>query len=610
MGVPREMSRLWRLMPAVAVFAAVALVAAGFLMALHNERAYKEQKIREVGVQAEILASSVTAALAFSDAAAAQEYLSALQANPEVLAAAVYDAKGALFASYTRGAFAPPRIAQRRDAEFEKEHLIVAIPVLQEGTGIGTVYLRTGTESLDRRIARYVGIALLVIMASLLVAVLGVGQAALSRAHAELSRRARELSEANRQLQAQIEQRERAEEALRQSQKMEAIGHLTGGIAHDFNNLLQVITGNLDMVLPGLGESERASQRVRNALLAADRASRLTQQLLAFARRQPLQPQVINAGRRMAETADLLRRTLGGNIEVEFVGAGGLWNIQADLPQLDNAVLNLALNARDAMPAGGKMTIETANILLDDAYAACHGDVEPGQYVMIAVTDTGCGMNAEQMERAFEPFYTTKPEGQGTGLGLSQVYGFVKQSGGHVKIYSELGHGTSVKIYLPRARQGEEATRVHIPDHAGSGTGETILVVEDDAAVRASTVEMVAELGYRVLEAEDAARALAVLKGDLRIDLIFTDVVMPGPVTSRELAEKAVVLRPEIAVLFTSGYTENAIIHHGRLDEGVFLLSKPYRKEELARKIRSVLTASRRAAAAALPQPLSSDGRE
>jgi CheY-like chemotaxis protein len=310
-----------------------------------------------------------------------------------------------------------------------------------------------------------------------------------------------------------------------------------------------------------------------------------------------LQPKVLNVGRRMGEIADLLRRTLG-NIEVECVGAGGLWNVQADFAQLENAILNLALNGRDAMPEGGKLTIETANVLLDDAYASRHGDVEPGQYVMIAATDTGCGMTPEQMRRAFEPFYTTKPEGQGTGLGLSQVYGFVKQSGGHVKIYSELGHGTSVKIYLPRVRQSEDQVARPAFDQAKGGTGECVLVVEDDAAVRAATVELLSELGYRVLDAEDGSRALAILESGAPIDLLFTDVVMPGPVNSRELAAKAVAMRRDIAVLFTSGYTENAIIHHGRLDEGVFLLSKPYRKDDLARKVRSVLAERRNAHAA------------
>jgi signal transduction histidine kinase len=594
-----DLSKLWRLLPVIAVNAAVALVVAGLLMAYYNERAYREQKIKETVVQAEILASSVVAALAFNDRAAAREYLSALAADPELLMAAVYAPDGSIFASYSRGRARPPAAAPPAAALFENAQVAVSMAVRQNTAELGAVYLRANAEPFQRRLTRYAGIALLVIMAALVVVVLGAAHATLTRANLQLRERAAALAEANRQLQTQIEQRERAEEALRQSQKMEAIGHLTGGIAHDFNNILQIIAGNLDLLQPAVRENDRALRRLQSASMAAERAARLTQQLLAFARRQPLQPKVLNVGRRMSEVADLLRRTLGGNIEVECVGAGGLWNVQADFAQLENAILNLALNARDAMPGGGKLTIETANVFLDDAYARRHGDVEPGQYVMVAVTDTGCGMTAEQMDRAFEPFYTTKPEGQGTGLGLSQVYGFVKQSGGHVKIYSELEHGTSVKVYLPRVRQGEEEPARPVLDAAGSGTGECVLVVEDDAAVRTATVEMLGELGYRVLEAEDGARALAVLDSGVAVDLLFTDVVMPGPVSSRELAAKAKASRPDLAVLFTSGYTENAIIHHGRLDDGVFLLSKPYRKEELARKIRSVLADGRVAQVAA-----------
>jgi signal transduction histidine kinase len=597
-----DLSKLWRLTPLIAVTAAVALVVAGLLMAYYNERSYQEQKVKEVRVQADILASSVAAALAFNDRAAAQEYLSALAADPELLLAAVYAPDGTLFASYSRARRTPPGSAPPEEALFEGAEVAVAIPVRQQTATLGTVLVRSIAEPFERRLARYIGIALLVIMAALVVLVLGAAHAAVARANRELQERAIALADANRQLQAQIEEREKVEEALRQSQKMEAIGHLTGGIAHDFNNILQIVTGNLDLLVPAVRENDRASQRLHNALLAAERAARLTQQLLAFARRQPLQPKVLNVGRRMGEVADLLRRTLGGNIEVECVGAAGLWNVKADFAQLENAILNLALNARDAMPAGGKLTIETANVFLDETYASRHVDVEPGQYVMIAVTDTGCGMAAAQMERAFEPFYTTKPEGQGTGLGLSQVYGFVKQSGGHVKIYSELDHGTSVKIYLPRVRQGEDQPIRPILDQAAGGAGECVLVVEDDAAVRTATVEMLGELGYRVLEAEDGSAALPILESGDPIDLLFTDVVMPGPVTSRELAARAKVMRPGIAVLFTSGYTENAIIHHGRLDDGVFLLSKPFRKDELARTVRSVLAERRNA-----PQPATDD---
>jgi signal transduction histidine kinase/FixJ family two-component response regulator len=584
-----EISKFWKLAPAIALASAIALLLAGLIMAFYNERAYEAQKINEVSVQAQILASSVTAALAFNDRVAAQEYVNALKANPEIRAAAVYDASGALLASYSRAESLPaPEAAQPSEPHFEGNRLIVAAPVSQDGSPLGTVYLRTVTEPFAMRLARYAGIALLVSMAALVVVVLGMAQAALTRANAELESRASALADANRKLQAQIEERERAEEALRQSQKMEAIGQLTGGIAHDFNNLLQVIAGNLDLVAPEVKDNDRTSRRLRNALAGTERAARLTQQLLAFARRQALEPKVVSLGRLMGETADLLRRTLGETIEVESVVAGGLWNTLTDVAQLENTILNLALNARDAMPDGGKLTLEVANASLDDAYARQHSEVKAGQYVMIAVTDTGVGMTPEQAERAFEPFFTTKPEGQGTGLGLSQVYGFVKQSGGHVKIYSESGHGTSVKIYLPRSRQAEGQTSAPLTASA-TGRGECVLVVEDDTAVREAAVDMLDELGYRVLQAEDGSSALTILRGGARIDLLFTDVVMPGPVKSRELARHAATLQPGIAVLFTSGYTENAIIHHGRLDADVFLLSKPYRKEELARKVRAVL---------------------
>ena len=344
-------------------------------------------------------------------------------------------------------------------------------------------------------------------------------------------------------------------------------------------------------------------QRLRNAITGAERAARLTQQLLAFARRQPLRPKVIAPGRVMGEVADLLRRTLGETIEVECVIGGGLWNPMADVAQLENAILNLSLNARDAMPAGGKLTIEVANAFLNDDYVERNSEAEPGQYVMITVTDTGVGMTPEQVSRAFEPFYTTKPEGQGTGLGLSQVYGFVKQSGGHIKIYSEKGVGTSVKVYLPRVRRAEEGLPVQLATAASPAGGECVLVVEDEAAVRTATVDTLEQLGYKVLQASDGSGALEILRSNRPIDLLFTDVVMPGPVASRDLARQAVEMQPGIAVLFTSGYTENAIIHHGRLDEGVHLLSKPYRKDELARKLRSVLDARAHASAPAAAAP-------
>ncbi|WP_427184914.1 response regulator [Bordetella bronchialis] len=378
------------------------------------------------------------------------------------------------------------------------------------------------------------------------------------------------------------------EEALRMAQKMEAVGKLTGGVAHDFNNLLQVIGGNLQLLAMDTRGNERAEKRVRNALASVARGAKLASQLLAFGRRQPLAPKVVNLGRFVRGLDDMLRRALGDGIEIETIISGGLWNTLVDPSQVENALLNLAINARDAMHGHGKLTIEAGNALLDDDYALRHADVKPGQYVMVAVTDTGEGMTPEVLEQVFEPFFTTKPEGRGTGLGLSMVYGFIKQSNGHIKIYSEPGQGTTVRLYLPRERQEEDlATEVDTGPIAG-GT-ETILVVEDDEEVRATVVDMLAELGYSVLKAKDAQSALAIVGSGVPIDLLFTDVVMPGPLRSPELARKTRERLPNVAVLFTSGYTENAIVHGGRLDEGIDLLSKPYTREALARKIRHVL---------------------
>jgi signal transduction histidine kinase len=364
---------------------------------------------------------------------------------------------------------------------------------------------------------------------------------------------------------ADVTARVRAETVLRQAQKMEAVGHLTGGVAHDFNNLLQIISANLDLAIVDAQADAKTAERLQAAIAAVDRGSRLTAQLLAFARRQALEPRTISPGRLMQEMTDLLRRTLGERVEVESIVAGGLWNTLVDANQLQNAILNLAINAKDAMADGGKLTIEIANAFLDDDYAVQHAEVVAGQYVMVAVTDTGSGMTPDVIARAFDPFFTTKPEGKGTGLGLSQVFGFVKQSNGHVKI-------------APRLLQPAE------------GGSETILVVEDDDGVRAAVTDLLTDLGYRVASANGAQQALEFLEnGGTRVDLLFTDVVMPGTIGSPELARRARAMMPGIKVLFTSGYTQNAIVHNGKLDDDVVLLSKPYRKDDLARKLRAML---------------------
>jgi signal transduction histidine kinase/CheY-like chemotaxis protein len=412
-------------------------------------------------------------------------------------------------------------------------------------------------------------------------------------------RERRKAEEARREMNATLEQQvmERTaqlranEEALRHSQKMEAVGQLTGGVAHDFNNLLQVIIGNLDTLNRSIPtESPRLKRAAANALNGAQRAASLTQRLLAFSRRQPLDPKPLNANTLVTGLSELVHRTLGETVAIETVLAAGLWQLEADASELEAAILNLAVNARDAMPEGGRLTIETANTYIDETYAAAYAEVAPGQYVSISVSDTGIGMNSDTVARAFEPFFTSKPPGQGTGLGLSQVYGFVKQSNGHVKIYSEIGHGTTVKIYLPR--HSMEPVVIEEPDQAlapNAESEETILVVEDDDDVRANTVEILRELGYRVVEAHDGPSALRLLERQARVDLLFTDIVLPGGMTGAQAAAQAVGLRPTLKVLFTTGYARNAIIHHGRLDKGVRLITKPFTSADLANKVRDVL---------------------
>jgi PAS domain S-box-containing protein len=385
--------------------------------------------------------------------------------------------------------------------------------------------------------------------------------------------------------------RNRAEEQLRQAQKMDAIGQLTGGVAHDFNNLLAIIQGNLELMLtkPSLGSD--MVEMAGDALGAAERGAKLTQQLLAYSRQQPLSPQVISLNDNLLDLFALLRRTLEESIQIDGVIATDLWEVRIDKTQLDNALLNLAINARDAMPHGGKLTIEASNTILDAHYAEQNPDVKDGSYVMLVITDTGEGMSADTVARVFEPFFTTKPLGRGTGLGLSMVYGFVKQSGGHIKIYSELGHGTSVKMYLPRFRSANEEGSAANRDTEvqGASNREVVLVVEDDAAVRKLTVRLLTGLGYQTIEAEDGVSALAKLETTPHVDLLFTDVVMPKGMNGRDLARKAQARRPSLKVLYMSGYTRNAILHNGELDEGVHLLTKPFHLAELAQKVKAAL---------------------
>jgi nitrogen-specific signal transduction histidine kinase/CheY-like chemotaxis protein len=390
-------------------------------------------------------------------------------------------------------------------------------------------------------------------------------------------------------LYTEVDRRAAAEAALRQSQKLEAIGQLTGGIAHDFNNLLTIIIGNLEGLQRQLsGADAKVRRRADNAMHGAQRAATLTKRLLAFSRQQPLTPTPIDVNRLMGGLSDFLQRALGEEIELEVVGGGGLWPVEVDAAELESVLVNLAVNARDAMPKGGKLTVEASNSYLDDAYCSRHSDVKPGQYVLISVTDNGVGMTEDVVQHAFEPFYTTKQAGQGTGLGLSQVYGFVKQSGGHVKIYSEIGEGTAIKVYLPRFHGQATADDPPIAPSARGQTGECILVVEDDADVRAYVVDTLGGMGYDVLEAGGGDEALRLMKEYKGIGLLLTDVVMPG-MNGRKLAEEAAQLHPGLKVLYMTGYSRNAIVHQGRLDAGVDLVQKPLSQEQLAAMVRKVL---------------------
>ena len=407
-----------------------------------------------------------------------------------------------------------------------------------------------------------------------------------------------QVAERTAELTAEMQRREESEAQLHRLRRMEAIGKLTGGIAHDFNNMLAVVISSLSLMQRRLARGDTDVQRfIESAMQGAESAASLTRRLLAFSRQQTLKPESVSCNKLITGMSDLLRHTIPEHIEIETVLAGGLWRTYVDPSGLESAILNLVVNARDAMPQGGRLTIESANAHLDEAYAAQHPDVSAGQYVMVAVTDTGSGIPDDIIDSVFEPFFTTKQPGYGTGLGLSQVHGFIKQSGGHIKIYSEEAHGTAVKLYLPRLVSEASTAR----DSRGSGAqavslihgSETILVVEDEATVRQGAVTMLEELGYTVLEAEGGAQALEVLDAHTETALLITDVVMPG-MNGRQLAEEAVRRRPALRVLFTTGYTRNAIVHHGILDPDVQLITKPYTLEALSLKISEVLSSAAR----------------
>ncbi|MGC1860728.1 MAG: CHASE3 domain-containing protein [Methylocystis sp.] len=480
-----------------------------------------------------------------------------------------------------------PNIEEIRTANFLMDH---ARAIIADMIGVeNALFVTRSSKSRAASLIAEVGL-----LASLLLsAVLGL---ALNRDNQKQLIAAKaandKLNEALTLAENEAERRERLESQLRQVQKMEAIGQLTGGIAHDFNNMLAVVLANLNLLKRQIARGETDVQRfIDGAAEGADRAAHLTQRLLAFARQQPLAPQPIDANKFVSSMSEILRRTLGHEIEVETILAGGLWRTHVDGHQLESLLLNLAVNARDAMPTGGKLTIEAANANLDEIYVREQVGLAPGQYVLIAVSDTGSGMSPEVIAKAFDPFFTTKATGKGTGLGLSQAYGFVKQSGGHIKIYSEMGHGTTIKIYLPRFH-GENVSVASQPGlKARTDLGrsdELILVVEDEERMRLVVEEAFRELGYKVVVAEDAKKALALLDANPGVSLLFTDVVMPE-MSGRELVKEALSRRPDLKVVYTTGFSHNAMIHNGVIDPDVNFLPKPFTVENLARKVRSVL---------------------
>lgn len=576
MSLATRLAERWRNVPLTIGLAVILLLIVGLGVIVQNEGAYQAQKVREAHVQAEILAASVTAALDFRDAPTAQEAADALRVNPQVNAAGVYDESGAIFAGYVRdGTSLPKRITTDRRPNPDLVEALV--PVTRGGESIGSVYLALVREPISRRIARYSLIALLVIMAALVVIVLGIAHSALRRANRQLEERANALGFAYAELQYQVEEREKAEEQLRQAQKMQALGQLTGGIAHDFNNLLTVIQGSADILRrPNLPEPKRV--RFAEAIVeTAGRAAALTSQLLAFARRQPLQPEVLDINANIESMTELLDRTLGERIEVHTDLAGSLCAIEADPSQLEAAILNIAVNARDAMPEGGTLLIRTAWAELPKAESA----------VALSISDTGEGMDAETLARVFEPFFTTKAVGKGTGLGLSQVYGFAAQSGGDARIESTPGEGTTVTLLLPCSSR--EAVKRVLPDSASARhkTG-AVLLVDDNEEVGAFAEALLTELGHRVSRARTATEALDLAR-EKTFDAVFTDVVMPG-MSGLELAEALKALRPRLPIVLTTGYSDE-IATSGT--GGLPVVFKPYRLETLASVLDQVLGGER-----------------
>lgn len=654
-SIRRSISR--KFMTAVMATTFVAVLVSGLANLAYDIHDYRATVVQDLASQADLLSKVNLAALEFDDQKSVHDTLAQLRSRQGVLAAGIYRADNRLFASYTGPGQSVPARTGVDGVSVDGSDIYLFRPISRGSEKLGTIYLRATYPLEERVARNIKTLAAVIAGSLLIAALVSVWlQTAVTKPVRAVTRAVRDLIErrdysqrvikttedetgvlvdafntmlgeigahaglleasnaslqhevaerikadqALQELNASLEERiaarslelESANEQLRHAQKMEAIGQLTGGVAHDFNNVLHVISGNLQLLSMSLPDNVDAQRRIETAKFATDRGAKLSSQLLSFARRQPLKPSPTNLGRVMRAMDDMLRRALGESVEIETVVAGGLWTTLVDPHQLENVILNLAINGRDAMQGQGRLTLELGNAMLDDAYVADEPGLAAGQYVMLAISDTGSGMPPEVAARAFEPFFTTKREGEGTGLGLSMAFGFVKQSHGHIRIYSEVGVGTTIKLYLPRSYQAEEQA-FNMSTGEVVGGNETILVVEDDLAVQATAVDTLTQLGYKVLRANDGQAAFNVLQSGFKVDMLFTDVVMPGPLRSPDLARKAKQLCPDIAVLFTSGYTQNAIVHGGRLDPGVELISKPYRREDLARKVRHVFNNAR-----------------
>ena len=570
--------------PIVALASLLVLLIAGVAIAVVNEQSLKVQTAREAGAQADLLASAVSGALAFDDREAAQDYVNAVQVNPNVLAAAIYDENNRLVASFAReGEVIPPVATPRpRTTVFQDGRLYIVRPVEQAGQTLGTARLRVMETPAAQRFSRYAGLLLVLGLAGLVVVVLAVAQGALRRANRQLADRAAELVRANSLLQQQMVEREKAEEALRQSQKMEAIGRLTGGIAHDFNNLLMVASSGIEL-LDRTEDPKRRRALSAGVKQAIERGAALTRQLLAFARRSPLRAEVLDLRTHIEGLRFLLERSLREDVEVVLDLTEDLWPVEADRGELELALLNLAVNARDAMPNGGRLTVSGTNL-------PAEGD-GPDR-VCLKVADTGAGMSDVVASRVFEPFFTTKAVGRGTGLGLSQVYGFVRSSGGEITVESREGEGTTFTVCLPRTDKTPPPTAPEAAVPAADATtrlraGGRLLLVEDDDAVAAGVGHMLTDLGYRHVRVASAAEALEMLEKDPRFDLVFSDMVMPGEMDGLGLAQEVRRRMPATPVLLTTGFSEAASAATG---EAFRLLPKPYGIDSLSEALSETLS--------------------